>query len=78
MVADCRIGADGQVSAGLRPCWIDQDGAPQVLGQGTQGQAVVDYLAGISRSAGMDTVFRWEGERVVVAPGGNDPMGSAR
>lgn len=78
MIADCRIDAAGQVSAGFRPCWIDEDGAPQVLGQGAQGQAVVDYLAGIGRAAGMDTAFRWDGERVLVAPGGNDPMGSAR
>jgi poly-gamma-glutamate synthesis protein (capsule biosynthesis protein) len=78
MIADCRIGADGKVSAGFRPCWIDQEGAPQVLGQGEQGQAVVDYLAGITRAAGMDTRFEWVGERVVVTPGGNDPMGSAR
>ena len=78
MIADCRIGVDGQVSAGLRPCWIDGDGAPQVLGPGAQGQAVVDYLAGISRAAGMDTVFEWQGERVVVRPGGRDPMGSER
>jgi hypothetical protein len=38
---------------------------------------VVDYLAGIGRAAGMDTVFCWEGERVVVTPGNNDPMGRA-
>jgi poly-gamma-glutamate synthesis protein (capsule biosynthesis protein) len=78
MIADCRIDADGRVSAGFRPCWIDDDGAPQVLGQGEQGQAVVDYLAGIGRAAGMDTRFAWEGERVLVSPGGNDPMGSPR
>jgi poly-gamma-glutamate synthesis protein (capsule biosynthesis protein) len=66
------------VSAGFRPCWIGQDGAPRVLGQDAQGRAVVDYLAGIGRAAGMDTVFRWDGDRVVVTPGGNDPMGSAR
>lgn len=78
MIADCRIDADGRVSAGFRPCWIGQDGAPQVLGQGAQGQAVVDYLAGIGRAAGMDTAFRWDGGRVLVTPGGNDPMGSAR
>lgn len=78
MIADCRIGADGRVSAGFRPCWIDDTGAPQVLGQGAQGQAVLDYLAGIGRAAGMDTRFDWEGERVVASPGGKDPMGSAR
>lgn len=75
MIADCRIGPDGRVSAGFLPCWIGDDGAPQVLGNDAQGQAVAAYLADIGRAAGMDTVFRWEGERVVVAPGGKDPMG---
>jgi len=74
MIADCRIEPDGSVSAGFRPCWIGQDGAPRVLGQGEQGQAVVDYFTNICRSAGMDTVLRWDGERVVAAPGGRDPM----
>jgi poly-gamma-glutamate synthesis protein (capsule biosynthesis protein) len=77
MIADCRIAADGRVSAGFRPCWIGDDGAPRVLGRSAQGQAVADYLAGIGRAAGMDTVFSWEGERVVVTPGNNDPMGRA-
>lgn len=75
MIADCRIGPDGRVSAGFRPCWIGDDGAPQVLVNDAQGQAVAGYLADIGRAAGMDTVFRWEGERVVAAPGGKDPMG---
>ncbi len=75
MIADCRIGPDGRVSAGFRPCWIGEDGAPRVLGNDAQGQAVAGYLADIGRAAGMDTVFRWEGERIVVVPGGKDPMG---
>ena len=77
MIADCRIAPDGRVSAGFRPCWIGDDGAPRVLGNDAQGQAVAGYLADIGRAAGMDTVFRWEGERVVVTPGGKDPMGRA-
>jgi poly-gamma-glutamate synthesis protein (capsule biosynthesis protein) len=76
MIADCRIAPDGRVSAGFRPCWIGDDGAPRVLGNDAQGQAVAGYLADIGRAAGMDTVSRWEGERVVVAPGGKDPMGA--
>lgn len=77
MIADCRIDADGRVSAGLRPCRIDADGAPRVLGPGAEGQAVVDYLAGIGRTAGMDTVFEWQGERVLVRPGNDDPLARA-
>ncbi len=67
MIADCRIGADGQVSAGFRPCWIMPSGAPEVLGPGERGQAVLDYIADISRRAGLKTEFAWEGDRVVFA-----------
>lgn len=78
MIADCRIAADGSISAGLRPCWIERNGAPRVLGPGTEGQKVVDYLAAISAAAGMDTQFAWQGERVVLSPGVRDPMARAR
>ena len=65
MVADCRIGTDGKVSPGFRPCWIMPSGAPEVLGPGERGQAVVDYIADISRRAGLKTEFAWDGDRVV-------------
>lgn len=75
MIADCRIGPGGRISAGFRPCWIDDSGAPQVLGRDARGQAVADYLEQAGRAAGMDTRFAWDGDRVVLAPGGSDPMG---
>jgi poly-gamma-glutamate synthesis protein (capsule biosynthesis protein) len=66
MIADCRVGADGRVSAGFLPCWIQPSGQPEVLGHDGRGQATLDYVADISRRAGFATEFEWQGDRVVV------------
>jgi poly-gamma-glutamate capsule biosynthesis protein CapA/YwtB (metallophosphatase superfamily) len=66
LIADCRIGADGHVSAGFLPCWIQPSGKPEVLGRDARGQATLDYVADISRRAGFATEFAWQGDRVVV------------
>jgi hypothetical protein len=36
-----------------------------VLGRSDKGQAVLDYVIGISRAAGLTTDFAWDGDRVV-------------
>ena len=65
MIADCRIDESGKVSAGFRPCFITPSGAPELLGPDARGQALLEYVAGISRAAGRRTEFAWDGERVV-------------
>jgi poly-gamma-glutamate capsule biosynthesis protein CapA/YwtB (metallophosphatase superfamily) len=65
LIADCRVDASGRVSAGYLPCWIQPSGRPEVLGRDARGQAVFDYVAKISRAAGLPTEFAWQGERVV-------------
>lgn len=69
MIADCRIAADGTISAGFRPCWILSSGQPTVPGDSEQGRAVADYIAKISKDAGMKNSFAWDGDRVVVTEG---------
>lgn len=65
MVADCVVRADGAISAGFTPGWMQKDGAPLPLGNCRQGRAVLDYIIRITREAGLDTAFSWEGDRVV-------------
>lgn len=67
MIADCRIAADGTVSAGFRPCWIMPTGQPEVLGDCERGRAVASYIERIGREAGMRAQYTWDGERVVVS-----------
>jgi len=65
LIADCRIDAHGTVSAGFLPCWITPTGQPEVLGHDARGQAVLDYIAKITRSEGLRADFAWQGDRVV-------------
>ncbi len=65
LIADCRIAADGSISPGFLPCWIQPSGAPEVLGRGERGQGVMDYVVQITRDAGLKCDFAWDGDRVV-------------
>jgi len=65
MIAVCDVTDDGAISAGFLPCWIQPTGQPEVLGRGERGQAVVDYVAEITRAAGLTAAFAWRGERIV-------------
>lgn len=67
LVADCEIDGRGDISAGFVPCWIRPSGQPEPLARGdARAQAVLDYVADISRRAGLEVAFAWQGERVVV------------
>ncbi|ADG10820.1 CapA family protein [Caulobacter segnis] len=64
MVAACHIGADGVISPGFRPIWMTPTGQPEPLVDDARGRAVADYVAEISRKAGLKTDFAWDGQRV--------------
>jgi poly-gamma-glutamate synthesis protein (capsule biosynthesis protein) len=66
MIADFRIDADGGISAGFRPVWIRASGQPEVLGACERGRTVAAYIEKITRDAGLQADFAWDGERVVV------------
>ncbi|MGV2982810.1 CapA family protein [Microbacterium sp. AGC85] len=53
----------GEVRAGVIPCWIDDSAAPVPLGEGDR-DSVLAYIEDISRRAGLDTRFTWDGDVV--------------
>jgi poly-gamma-glutamate synthesis protein (capsule biosynthesis protein) len=63
MIGCCRIGANGEIEAGFFPCWIDDDVRPVPLGPG-EGDFVVEYVDAITREAGLETSYRWDGDVV--------------
>ena len=67
LIADCRVDERGRVSAGFLPCWIAPSGRPELHGRDARGQAVLDYVADISRRAGLAVDLAWDGDRVVVS-----------
>ncbi|HLI58792.1 MAG TPA: CapA family protein [Solirubrobacteraceae bacterium] len=65
MIADCRLEADGSVTGGFIPCWIDDEARPVPLDRAS-GQGVVDYVRAIGEEAGLRTELAWEDERVAI------------
>ncbi|HMI91101.1 MAG TPA: CapA family protein [Polyangiales bacterium] len=65
LIADCRVDGHGRVSPGFVPCWILPSGQPEPLAPGRRAQAVLDYVAAISRTAGLETSLDWDGDRIV-------------
>jgi poly-gamma-glutamate synthesis protein (capsule biosynthesis protein) len=66
LIADCKVDALGNIDAGFFPCWILPSGQPERLGTGPRGQAVLDYVADISRRAGLQVELSWDGDRVLI------------
>lgn len=56
---------DGEMRAGLVPCWIDGDARPVPLSREGGGQKVVDYVQDITRRAGLSTQYFWRDDTVV-------------
>ncbi|WP_369061874.1 CapA family protein [Caulobacter sp. 73W] len=67
IVADCRWDADGNFTPGFKPLWMEPTGQPRPLGDDEDGRRVAAYVEKISRAAGLDTRFWWDGDRVVFA-----------
>ncbi|WP_328396308.1 CapA family protein [Nocardia sp. NBC_00416] len=66
-VAICTFDEDGLNTAGFVPCWIDDDARPIPLtADDPRAAGVVAYIEKISRAAGFDTEFRWQGDIVAV------------
>ena len=55
MVARVAVDADGVVSAGFVPCWIDEEARPVAHGEDEQGRETAEYVEAMTREAGLDT-----------------------
>jgi poly-gamma-glutamate synthesis protein (capsule biosynthesis protein) len=68
MLAKCVFDRSGRVQARFVPVHINRSSQPETLGHDDRGQAVLDYVAKITRQAGFTTRFAWDGDDVVLAP----------
>ena len=66
LIAECRIDERG-VRAGFRPCWITPEGQPTLLARGEKGEAVKAYVEDITRRAGLNATFAWDGDLVTAS-----------
>lgn len=68
-IAVISVDGRGEVSAGLIPCWIDDDARPVPLEDSTEGRRVAQYIEDITVEVGLDTVFTWDEGRIVLTGG---------
>lgn len=50
----------------LLPMLVEKDGAPYVHGNDGKGRATLEYIRRITADAGLNAVYRWDGDEVVV------------
>lgn len=66
IIAKCIV-EDGQITRiCYLPCLVNKKGQPEILKHGERGQEVFDYMEKITREAGLNARFEWEGDEVVI------------
>ncbi len=64
LIAVCDVDHEGLLRAGFLPCWINEESQPQVHGRDEVGERVTEYLNFITREAGLNADFEWDGDQV--------------
>jgi poly-gamma-glutamate synthesis protein (capsule biosynthesis protein) len=67
IVATITANRDGIISAGYLPAIVNKDYKPEVLKHDERGQQVFDYVAKISKEAGLSASFQWQGDKVLIS-----------
>lgn len=67
MIARLRVAEGRLLEAGFLPLHIDRDAVPRILAPAdARHREVVDYVAAVTREAGLDTRFRLHGDHVAI------------
>ncbi len=64
LLAKLTVSPDGTIRPGFVPCMINRRSQPEPLGNDSRGRAVCEYVERITREAGFDTRFSWDGDDV--------------
>ncbi len=78
IVARVSVDAEGVRSAGFVPCWIDEQARPVAHGDDEQGRETFDYVAAVTKEAGLDTELRWREGRGVFYERGSTAQTAAQ
>jgi poly-gamma-glutamate capsule biosynthesis protein CapA/YwtB (metallophosphatase superfamily) len=66
IIVKCRI-ENGKIhQVRYLPCLINSQRQPEILKQDERGQVIFDYMDSITREAGLNVRFMWDGDEVVV------------
>ncbi len=64
IIAKCVIESGKLARAGCIPCIVNKQGQPEIVKNDAQGKRVFDYLVKITRGAGLNARYRWEGDEI--------------
>ncbi|MFC1901152.1 CapA family protein [Chloroflexota bacterium] len=66
MIAKCTID-DGKITrVSYLPCLVNKQGKPEVLKNDERGQEVFNYIDKITKQAGLNAQYKWEGDEIVI------------
>ena len=70
MIAKLKIG-NGKISrVSYLPCYYNKNAKPEILKHDERGQENFDYMVKITKGAGLNAEFEWDGDEVVITEGG--------
>ena len=66
IIAKCCI-YDGKISrVSYLPCLINKKGQPEILKHDERGQQVFAYMEKITRAAGLNALYKWDDDEVII------------
>ena len=66
IMAKCRISHKKISQVSYLPCLINKRGQPEILKNDEKGQQVFDYMVKITQKAGLNAIYEWKGDEVIV------------
>jgi poly-gamma-glutamate capsule biosynthesis protein CapA/YwtB (metallophosphatase superfamily) len=66
IIAKCVIDGKKISRISYLPCLINEQQQPEVLKNDTRGQQVFDYVEKITRGAGLNARYKWDGDEVLI------------
>lgn len=66
IIAKCTIDGRHISKVSYLPCLINKYGQPEILKNDTRGEQVFRYMYNITNAAGLNALFEWEGDEVVI------------
>jgi hypothetical protein len=67
VIAKCTINKKKISRVSYLPCMINKKGQPEVLKHDKRGQKIFDYMEQITRKAGLNGRYEWDGDEVVIS-----------
>ena len=65
MIAKCEVESGKLSRISYLPCIVNKQGQPEIVKNDSDGKIVFDYMAKITRGAGLKTTYRWSDDEIL-------------